>query len=534
MKKFIVRALIPAIAVIFLANYRLSGWNEPDPHRRIEQATASGNYAIAKLEYRKLIEQDFFSIGYHRGYIKNHLSQPLHIGRNNRRNDQEITTEYEKYAGSESPARADIGNYGLGYFYAIKGDYRLALSYFQRVKNDSLPYLNKSLGAAYEATGRLDEAEAHYRREIALSADVGGAYSNLAALLQHEKRTDELRELALNPDVRKHIPKRVLRYLALSQANGHDYVSEMLLLRSFNWMGFTGALLILCAWFFYLKQIDVFEPEPISFTVLMLTAGMLFSLLATPLYDILDFYLDFRLTGNSSHDLLFCIFGIGLLEESVKILPVLLMLRFTRTINESVDYLIYGSLSGLGFAFMENLLYFNHDGLAHISARALSAVVLHMTLTSLVMYGLFYSRYRKKPYPVLYFLLTFGAACVVHGVYDFWLLAKGWAGELSILSFVILVFALKRYGVALNCALNMSEYSPKKRTRVVALTGYLCYALTAIVVLQYLFLAISFGPANANRNFLLTMLTSWVLVVVLLDNLGRFEIRKGQWLPFFG
>ena len=50
---------------------------------------------------------------------------------------------------------------------------------------------------------------------------------------------------------------------------------------------------------------------------------------------------------------------------------------------------------------------------------ALGAVILHMMDTSLIMYGLFYARYRVKKKPLQYFLVAFGAACVLHGFSDF-------------------------------------------------------------------------------------------------------------------
>ena len=81
MKKYIVRALVPAAGVILLVNMFLGGWVEPDPHRRIERALASGNNAVAKQEYRRLIEDDFYNVAYHRGYIRSNLRQPARTGR---------------------------------------------------------------------------------------------------------------------------------------------------------------------------------------------------------------------------------------------------------------------------------------------------------------------------------------------------------------------------------------------------------------------------------------------------------------------
>ena len=84
---------------------------------------------------------------------------------------------------------------------------------------------------------------------------------------------------------------------------------------------------------------------------------MLFAELCTLLYDFFDYSLGFKKSGEVVNDLFYCVFGIGLIEETVKIIPFLLMLKFSRQINESIDYVIYASVSALGFAFMENLIY---------------------------------------------------------------------------------------------------------------------------------------------------------------------------------
>ena len=47
----------------------------------------------------------------------------------------------------------------------------------------------------------------------------------------------------------------------------------------------------------------------------------------------------------------------GLSEEIIKIIPVLIILKTTKFINEPIDYIIYSSISALGFAFIENIQY---------------------------------------------------------------------------------------------------------------------------------------------------------------------------------
>src|SRR5262249_28744663 len=149
-----------------------------------------------------------------------------------------------------------------------------------------------------------------------------------------------------------------------------------------------------------------------------------------------------------------------------------------------------------------------------------------MTETSLIMYGLFYSRYRVKKNPLRYFLLAFGAACVLHGIFDL-SAAKNWGG----LAFLITIYCIRQYGIFINGAMNLSERNPDGPKRQFQLTEYLCYSLAAITMLQYVVSAVTYGPSNANSTFLWTALFSYFWLCVILLNLGSLDIRKRQWLP---
>jgi hypothetical protein len=175
---------------------------------------------------------------------------------------------------------------------------------------------------------------------------------------------------------------------------------------------------------------------------------------------------------------------------------------------------------------MENLLPGAEWRPGIISTRVLGAVILHMTETSLIMYGLFYSRYRAKKKPLRYFLLAFGAACVLHGFFDF-SAARGW----GVLSFLIMIYCIRQYGIFINGALNLSERNPDQPQRQFQLTEYLCYSLAAIIMLQYVVSAGKYGPSNANSGFLWTAFFSYFWLCVIMVNLGTFNIRKRQWLP---
>jgi RsiW-degrading membrane proteinase PrsW (M82 family) len=522
LKKFSLRVIVPSVFLIILVNVLLSGHSESNPQKRIEAALASGNGAVAKAEYRKLIQDDFFKVEYHRGYIASHLSQPGRRSALYQKDNQEMIKGYRRYASSSTPEVSDIGHYGLGYFYSLQTAYEHARENFEQVRNTQLPYLNNSLGAVYRRTGRLDLARQHLDRQIQLGGDVAGAYSNLAQLYYAAKQYSELKEIAARPEARNSIPRDIRRFLALREGRYADYVREAMAFRGATAYGLLGAALVLGVWFIYLQQIDGFEPKRLLYSGIILAGGMIFSCFLVPLYDAFGLHRD----GTYLNDLLYYVLAVGLIEETLKVLPVLLVVGLIRAIDQPVDYIIYGSISALGFAFMENLLPGAEWRPGIISTRVLGAVILHMTETSLIMYGLFYSRYRAKKKPLRYFLLAFGAACVLHGFFDF-SAARGW----GVLSFLIMIYCIRQYGIFINGALNLSERNPDQPQRQFQLTEYLCYSLAAIIMLQYVVSAGKYGPSNANSGFLWTAFFSYFWLCVIMVNLGTFNIRKRQWLP---
>jgi protease PrsW len=288
-------------------------------------------------------------------------------------------------------------------------------------------------------------------------------------------------------------------------------------------MALLGAVLVLGVWLVYLQQIDGFEPKRLRYNVTILAGGMIFSCFVPPLHD--AFVSGFRPNGTYLNDLFYYVLAVGVIEEALKVIPVLLVMRLTPAIEKPVDYIIYGSMSALGFAFMENLLPGSEWKLRAISTRALGAVILHMAETSLVMYGLFYSTYRVKEGLLQYFLLAFAAACALHGVFDF-SAAKGW----GVVSFLIMIYCIRQYGIFINCTLNMSEHRNDQPKRLVDLTAYLSYSLAAIIMLQYVIIAVTYDSRSANWALLGTAFFSCFLLFVILVYLGSFEIQKGQWL----
>jgi hypothetical protein len=175
-----------------------------------------------------------------------------------------------------------------------------------------------------------------------------GAYVNLAQIFYATKQYSDLKQIAARPEARNSIPFDIRRFLALRDGRYVDYVGEALAFRGVTTYGLLGAVLILGAWFVYLQQIDVFEPKRLSYSGIILAGGMIISCFDLPLYDAFAF--GFHPNGTYLNDLLYYVLVVGLIEEALKVLPVLLVIRLTPAIDQPVDYIIYGSISALGFA----------------------------------------------------------------------------------------------------------------------------------------------------------------------------------------
>ncbi|RDV24088.1 protease PrsW [Alteromonas aestuariivivens] len=496
----------------------------------IEQArntALAGNHTRAEKLYDDLLKADPLNIELHRLKIRTHFNIPEKTGKHSYRDDKTILAQYQTMAQSSDPKKSDIGYYALGYIEIMQSRVEEALDSYLRVQNQELKYLNNSIGYVYMTKHNYEDAEVYFQTEINVNGNVSGAYSNLAKVYQHTDQSDKFATLLSNPDAKPYISDTVIRHF-LYEDGDFRYTKYAFQIGDFTTTGLVGAILILLSWLVFLLWIDVYEKEKLRHVFIAVVLGCGFSMLCTPLYDFYHLTLGWARNGNYLNDLLYCIFAIGVVEETVKILPFLILLRFKHIINESMDYIVYASITALGFAFMENLLYFHESGLENILSRSLSASVLHMTLTSFVAYGLMYAKYKGSGANWVYFLGSFSAACVIHGLYDFWILSDGWVGELRILSVLILFYAIQRYAIAIANALSHSEFSVGEG-KLVRSAEYLGVALTCIAAYQYTVIGYKFGAENANLNLFSMLLSSAFLAYILVNILGKIQVSSGNW-----
>ncbi|NOQ28223.1 MAG: PrsW family intramembrane metalloprotease [Bacteroidales bacterium] len=530
MRKSLIIVIISfIIAVLFIKQFV----NAPifdDPKEKLDFVIKEKQNDRLDLIYLEILTKDSLDIDNHYGFITNHFL----INPSNRViNEKSILDNYWNYIDSPESQINDIGFYSLGLISSMKKDYNNALIHFTQVSNEKLKYLNNSLGIDYQEIGDFSNAEKHYYKAIEANGNMEGAYSNLINLYTSQQRYNDLNTLLKDRNARKYFPSQTKRYIYLSKFNFYRYFEAVFshTYQNQSLIGFLGALLVMLAWLFYLRKIDIYEPEKWKHILMIFVLGAIFSEFTFLLSDLNSMFTGFTLNGNVLNDLFYCIIGIGVIEELVKILPVIIILKYTKAINEPVDYLIYGSISALGFAFSENLLYFNSYGPQIIIGRALTAVVFHMFLTSLAAYGLMLKKYKSSKGLFSDFLMYFLLAAIIHGLYDFWLINQT-VSQFRLLSIVILIFCLSFFNTLISNSLSNSDfYDENIHLNKRKLQNYLVYTLSFVLMFQYLAISFKFGHEEGWISLKSSLISGGYLIIFISANLGTISIKHRKWKP---
>ncbi|MFP5471832.1 MAG: PrsW family intramembrane metalloprotease [Bacteroidia bacterium] len=285
-------------------------------------------------------------------------------------------------------------------------------------------------------------------------------------------------------------------------------------------------------WLDYILKLDVYEREKKRYVIIIFILGAASAFLTFPLYNLAS-SLGFSLNGKPLNDLLYCVFGIGLIEETVKFLPIIFILWKGKVINEPYDFILYASVSALGFAFAENVLYLKNRGIEIILARTFYATVAHMTFSSTIAYGIVLYKQLKPHifYPVfvgIFFLIAISS----HGFYNFWLLnpiVSKFSG-FTTLFFLITVhiwFTMK------NNLINLSNfYSEETQINNDDIQFQLVRNLIGVVGFLYIYVGLTENVFYANQLLYKSYYIYGYITIYLAVNLSKYHVVKGYLKPF--
>ncbi len=372
-----------------------------------------------------------------------------------------------------------------------------------------------------------------YSTEIEQHGSSERVYNSWALLLVKRKENAALAELLAIPEVWQHISFSISSRYYITSGNYLGYVvtSVYWLAGVAEWSDILGALFVTLVWIFYLYRADVFERESLWHIAFVLLLSMLITPLTLLLGDMETVYLGLDKNGEFWNDFIFCVFSIGLREEIIKIIPFLLLLRFTKAVNEPFDYILYASVSALGFAFVENMIYFEPGKFNIIVGRALISTVSHMFDTSIIAYALVLNKYKwEGKYPNwLVFLGGLLVASLAHGFYDLWLINE-WAKQYFLITFVFYVFSISAWFTFKSNALSNSDFFQRDADLQEGfLRRILVVGFSAAVCLEYIISGYHFGAEITNEYGLYAIYFEVLLIGFLALRLTQYELREGKW-----
>lgn len=171
---------------------------------------------------------------------------------------------------------------------------------------------------------------------------------------------------------------------------------------------------------FYIYFRDKYEKEPWQ---LLLKAMFLGVVIAAPVVFVEQFVDNIGSGLNGTLKGFWTAFAVAALcEEGFKFAALYLLIWRNKEFNEKFDGIVYATFISLGFAGIENVLYVLDSGVSTGLVRAITAVPAHAIFG--ISMGFFFGMakfYPKKQKRYMY--LSFALPFVLHGIYDFILMA---------------------------------------------------------------------------------------------------------------
>jgi hypothetical protein len=187
---------------------------------------------------------------------------------------------------------------------------------------------------------------------------------------------------------------------------------------------------------------------------------------------------------------------------------------------------IYGSLTALGFATLENALYFNRFGLALAYHRYLISAVLHVALTGTVCYIWARARSRRRANPMLAILSGLALAATVHGLFDFFLM--GFFAKSSWASIVLLLFMAREYHYVLLKSTKQSAGFEQLLLETSRLESFgLWVSLGAVLLtIAYIYNNFTYSIDYANQELAMLAFSSIPALFGVFGALGEIQLHK--------
>lgn len=277
----------------------------------------------------------------------------------------------------------------------------------------------------------------------------------------------------------------------------------------------------------FLYKIDVFERERFKDIFVV----FLMSLIISTLLGVLWVPVRDTLLGPMEEGFVVMFLGAGLPEEIIKIIPVLIVLKRTKFINEPIDYVIYASTAALGFAFFENISYIYNFKEAYpniMAVRSLYPTLMHIATSSAIGLGFFFYHETKK---FKYLIVFYFLASIAHAIYN-------------VFPYTLIILIIF-YARLIQSLINISPFYDEDNIKYLKSAAYfLGYILLAVLLLDFVFYRVyenirhAEGVIPTEFPYKYIILLSAVVIYKIISrhlkvNQGEFKIFGKMKIKFF-
>jgi RsiW-degrading membrane proteinase PrsW (M82 family) len=411
-----------------------------------------------------------------------------------------VKGHYAEFITSDDQNIRNRGFFGLAVLASLNDEHQTADRFLSQIPDAAYPFVNFLQAEMMLEEGLYAEAEIAFKKELHVAGgNFTDSYLRLVDLYEGKQDYEALGEL-LRVSAGEHlVPGHLARKAFLFHHDITGYLSRLTasINEPITSAGLIAALAIFMVWFTYVVLLDRYQGFRVTDLLCLALCGGLTVFAIIAFNDGFDFISPWARNGDFLNDLIYCVTMVGLPEEIVKFLPIGVLLIAGSWIKTPLDYIRYSAAIALGFAFIENLIYFKEFTGGIIHGRAFLAAVGHMADAGILAYGFIYNRFfNKGKYPKSLVLITFLAASVVsHGVYDFLLYHN-----FVLAFFVFFIAVVVAWARIINLCVNAScQLTTSRIARLAAGENYLLVALTFIFVAEYLLNGFVDSRDHANR-----------------------------------
>jgi len=297
-----------------------------------------------------------------------------------------------------------------------------------------------------------------------------------------------------------------------------------------QWEDWLSSFIIFSVWLVYLLQLNLFGKLSLSLILLTIILSVFSCIVVCNLMYFTSFeYLRRVVLFN---DFTYAI-TVGLIEEFVKLLPLLTLFLWRRNDLKGIEILQIVAISALTFSSLENSIYFSEYQSNIISNRGLICSLIHISLSCVIGFFLIKGRYKNKGKKAVfkYGLVGYLFAAGLHGLYDFGIFVEAYEG--IVLSYLVLIGLMSSFNFFIQNTLNIDpDFYYTKLSNGLKLKPLLLFIIAIIFCTDFFFSALEHGTTQAfhllTNDFLFLLLFS-ILYIVKLSNI---EPIKGCWKPF--